>query len=74
MRRSTIMLSCIFFFIAFALISVSYAEDNSCVSCHEKLTPGQVKDWKISKHRKGKRDRHIIRGQPEEITIVEGKG
>ena len=50
MRRSTIMLSCIFFFIAFALISVSYAEDNSCVSCHEKLTPGQVNDWKISKH------------------------
>ena len=50
MQRSSIMLFCIFFFIAFALMSVSYAEVDSCVSCHEKLTPGQVKDWKISKH------------------------
>ena len=37
-------------FIVFTFISVSLAADDSCVSCHEKLTPGQVKDWKISKH------------------------
>ena len=37
-------------FIVFTFIGVSLAADDSCVSCHEKLTPGQVKDWKISKH------------------------
>jgi hydroxylamine dehydrogenase len=50
MKRSLVMLSCIFLFAAFALAPVSYAEDDSCVACHQKLTPGQVKDWKISKH------------------------
>ena len=37
-------------FIVFTFFSVSLAAEDSCVSCHEKLTPGQVKDWKISKH------------------------
>ena len=50
MKRSTVMVLCICLFVAFSLPGLSYAEEDSCVSCHEKLTPGQVKDWKLSKH------------------------
>lgn len=50
MRGTWIALSCLFFFVICGVCAVSHAEVDPCVSCHEKLTPGQVKDWKISKH------------------------
>jgi len=25
-------------------------EEGSCVKCHEKMTPGQVADWRTSQH------------------------
>jgi hypothetical protein len=42
-----------FFFCLFIMFSnfVS-AEDANCVLCHKNLTPGLVKDWKVSKHSK----------------------
>ena len=50
MKKIISMLPFVWLFIVVTFISVSLASDDSCVSCHEKLTPGQVKDWKISKH------------------------
>jgi len=50
MKKIISMLPFVCLFIVVTFISVSLASDDSCVSCHEKLTPGQVKDWKISKH------------------------
>jgi len=50
MKKIISALSFVCLFIVLTFISVSLAADDSCVSCHEKLTPGQVKDWKISKH------------------------
>jgi len=32
------------------LSGTAMAADEACVECHTKLTPGQVQDWKISKH------------------------
>ncbi len=37
-------------FIAFVLTGAAYAEEDACVSCHQKQTPGKVKDWSISRH------------------------
>ncbi len=50
MKKIISALSFGFILIVFTFIRVSLAAEDSCVSCHEKLTPGQVKDWKISKH------------------------
>lgn len=50
MKKIISALSFVCLFIVLTFISVSLAADDSCVSCHEKLTPGQVKDWKTSKH------------------------
>ncbi len=50
MKKIISALSFVCLFIVFTFISVSLAADDPCVSCHEKLTPGQVRDWKISKH------------------------
>ena len=44
------------FLIVFGLVSVCFAEkpkepqEDSCVACHQKVTPGWVADWKTSKH------------------------
>lgn len=50
MRRKQSLL-CLLVILCVGLITTSYAQqEDSCVSCHQKLTPGQVADWKISKH------------------------
>ena len=36
------------FLFTFLATTIAYAE--SCVDCHIKLSPGQVADWKVSKH------------------------
>ncbi|MCK4508012.1 MAG: cytochrome C [Desulfuromonadales bacterium] len=30
--------------------SLAFAEEDACVACHGKITPGQVADWKVSAH------------------------
>lgn len=30
--------------------SLAFAEEDACVACHGKTTPGQVADWKVSAH------------------------
>lgn len=32
--------------------SVAFASEEGCVSCHRKISPGQVTDWEASKHSK----------------------
>ena len=29
-----------------------WAEENACIACHKKVTPGFVSDWGMSKHSK----------------------
>ena len=29
---------------------LAFAEDDACVTCHGKITPGQVADWRVSAH------------------------
>ena len=38
------------FFVIIALLFVASANAEDCVSCHEKVTPGAVTDWKLSRH------------------------
>ena len=35
-----------------SLAAPTFAEEESCVTCHEKISPGQVADWRASEHRK----------------------
>jgi hydroxylamine dehydrogenase len=37
-------------FITIALLFATSANAEDCVSCHEKVTPGAVTDWKLSRH------------------------
>ena len=36
--------------LGFSVTPLWAADTDTCVSCHEKSTPGQVKDWRVSKH------------------------
>jgi len=47
--------------IGFILSSTVYAQ-NSCVSCHSKVTPNIVSDWKISKHSEKEVDCAVCHG------------
>ena len=47
--------------IGFILLSTVYAQ-NSCVSCHSKVTPNIVSDWKISKHSEKEVDCSVCHG------------
>ncbi len=40
---------CSFLFFVFLVAGLAFAEEN-CITCHKKISPGQVKDWSISKH------------------------
>lgn len=65
-------------FLIFALLlaaNAAYAED--CVSCHEKVTPGAVADWKLSRHFEGEvscdvchGDEHSSAGDAEKALTV----
>lgn len=44
-----------------ALCAVTYAQD--CVSCHKKVTPSIVSDWKLSKHSQNDVDCSICHGE-----------
>jgi len=44
-----------------ALCAVTYAQD--CVSCHKKVTPNIVSDWKLSKHSQNDVDCSICHGE-----------
>ena len=35
-----------------ALLMPGGAMADSCIDCHTKISPGQVQDWKVSKHSK----------------------
>ena len=41
-----LVISSVIFILSFSAI----ADDNPCVQCHIKITPGQVADWKVSRH------------------------
>jgi hydroxylamine dehydrogenase len=41
-----------FFFLVVVFCSFAAAKEESCITCHNKITPGQVKDWQASKHSK----------------------
>ncbi|MEA3464803.1 MAG: multiheme c-type cytochrome [Thermodesulfobacteriota bacterium] len=32
------------------MVGTAYAEEESCIVCHSKMTPGQVADWRVSAH------------------------
>ncbi len=36
--------------LGFAATPLWAADAATCVSCHERSTPGQVKDWRVSRH------------------------
>ncbi len=37
---------------ALCLPGTTLAKENKCISCHKKVSPGQVKDWSVSAHAK----------------------
>ncbi|RUM90274.1 MAG: cytochrome C [Thermodesulfatator sp.] len=37
-------------FMFWGIASNVFAAENACIECHKKMTPGQVKDWSVSKH------------------------
>ncbi len=37
-------------FFSFCCINLAVADDNACIECHKTISPGQVKDWSVSKH------------------------
>ena len=53
MYKLIIILGFLFLFynISFAQSSIS-SESQICISCHEMVTPGIVKDWKVGVHSK----------------------
>ena len=50
MRKKTVPFILTFAVIIISLSISSFADEESCVKCHEKITPGQVADWRISQH------------------------
>ncbi|OQY20617.1 MAG: cytochrome C [Desulfobacteraceae bacterium 4572_35.1] len=39
------------FLVGMLLITgIAYAEEEACIECHSKITPGQVEDWRVSAH------------------------
>ena len=50
MKRFLTILAVPVFVAAFCLSSNAIAKENQCISCHKKVSPGQVKDWSASAH------------------------
>jgi len=48
--------------ILFSLVFVAVASAQVCVNCHQKVTPGIVNDWQLSKHSKNKIDCAMCHG------------
>ena len=49
MRRNVLFFMAML--MVFGVSGLSYGK-NKCIKCHEKISPGQVQDWKVSKHAK----------------------
>ncbi|HID96650.1 MAG TPA: cytochrome C [Thermodesulfobacteriaceae bacterium] len=49
MRKLSYIVASFLLLAAMGLLSTASAED-ACIKCHQKISPGQVADWKISKH------------------------
>ena len=50
MKKGHMLLLSIAMILVFFAFSVSAFEE-TCITCHKKISPGQVADWKASKHR-----------------------
>ncbi|MCK4378580.1 MAG: cytochrome c3 family protein, partial [Deltaproteobacteria bacterium] len=49
-RRFLLLVSAVAFVLALTISGKVMAAENTCISCHEKVSPGQVADWRTSKH------------------------
>ncbi len=49
-RRFLLLVSAVAFVLALTISAQVMAAENTCISCHEKVSPGQVADWRTSKH------------------------
>jgi uncharacterized CHY-type Zn-finger protein len=51
MRRISLFIVIMSLAMVLALNSSSvFAEEDACIACHKKVSPGRVSDWKVSKH------------------------
>jgi len=49
-RKFLLLVSAMVFVLALTISGKAMAAENTCISCHEKVSPGQVADWRTSKH------------------------
>jgi predicted CXXCH cytochrome family protein len=42
----------VFMGLMFLIFASAAPAEEACVTCHQKISPGQVKDWQVSKHSK----------------------